>query len=76
MTFIMQYSLLVLSLTAAASASRFGRLAARQAVTAPIAPPEAPPPGCTASAFGSYAILVQPISTNANAKRQVNQISE
>lgn len=73
----MQYALTLIALAAAASANPMAKLAARQAVTASIAPDAPPPPGCTGAAAGSYAIVVHNVSTTAApAKRQATQISE
>ena len=73
----MQHSLVLLALAAAASANPLKQLDARQAVTASIAPSAPPPPGCTTSAPGSYALVVHTISTTAApVKRQATQIAE
>jgi len=73
----MQYALTLIAFAAAASANPMAKLVARQAITESIAPSAPPPPGCTGSAAGSYAIIVQNVSTTAApAKRQASQIAE
>lgn len=70
----MLHFLALLALLAAVEANP---LALPQAVTANVSPTASPPPGCTASASGSYGIAVQSVSASAAAaKRQVTQLSE
>ena len=72
----MQYALTLIALVVAASANPMAKLVARQAVTQSIAPSAPPPPGCTGSAAGSYAIVVHNVSTTAApAKRQATQVT-